>query len=318
MMYDNPFAEEVRENPYDDTPRLIFADFLDDSGDPLGQLIRVQIALTGLDRDDQRRTSLEKQEQAIIAQHGERWLEPLRRFGAEGISTRCFRRGLIERLRISAENFLVHGAAICQQSPALHTLCLTGLDNVFGRFSVFQLPRQIRGLDLTQCGLRNMDAAGMHWATMSCIEQLTDLDVRISKTTDGSIAQLCTRDLTNLQRLDVTACGLSAQSGLSLAACPTLSNLRTLKLSLNRIGDEGLIAIARSPNFGQLLELDVASNSITNDGGQAIARSTTLLSLQRVNLRANVLSNPQLADVSYYKNLASLREVDVRNNGIRP
>ncbi len=132
MIYDNPFAEEVRANPYDDTPRLIFADYLDDSGDPLGQLIRAQIGLAGLDRDDQRRAALEKQEQAIIAQHGERWLQPLRQFGAEGMSTRCFQRGLIERIRISAENFLMHGEAICLQSPALHTLCLTGWIGSFG------------------------------------------------------------------------------------------------------------------------------------------------------------------------------------------
>ncbi len=145
MNYDNPFAEEVRENPYDDTPRLIFADFLDDNGDPLGQLIRAQIALTHLAPDDDQRTPLEEQERAIIAEHGERWLEPLRQFGAEGISTRCFQRGLIERLRISAENFLLHADEICSQLPALHTLCITGLEQGFERLANAQLPSRSVG-----------------------------------------------------------------------------------------------------------------------------------------------------------------------------
>lgn len=315
MQYDNPFAEEVRENPYDDIPRLIFADFLDDSGDPLGQLIRVQIALTNMDRDDVQRTPLEKQEQSLIAQYGEAWLEPLRQFGAEGISTRCFQRGLIERIRISAENFLESADEICLQSPALHTLCLTGLENAFQRFARAQLPRQIRGLDLSPSRLRSMEEAEMNWPMIDCLEQLRELDLRLSKVSDNAIAQLCSRDLSNLQKLDLTACDLTPISGLALAACPTLVNLRSLKLSLNQIGDDGLAAIARSNNFGNLVELDLASNQITNLGANAVAQSSTLVSLQRLNLRANGIRNSQLSDPNNFTHLSRLREVDLRNNG---
>src|SRR4051794_28377170 len=42
------FLAAITESPDDDTPRLIFADWLDDHDDPLGEFIRLQIALEPL------------------------------------------------------------------------------------------------------------------------------------------------------------------------------------------------------------------------------------------------------------------------------
>lgn len=312
-MYDNPFAEEVRTNPYDDTPRLIFADFLDDNGDPLGQLIRVQIALTEYDPDDDRRTPLEKQEQALIAEHAEHWLAPLRRFGAEGLSSRCFQRGLIERIRISAENFLQHADELCLHYPALHTLCLTNIQAT-PQLDRAQLPKQIRGLDLSTSNLQSLENAGFNWPMMTCIEQLTELNLRLTRATDRAIGQLCTRNLSNLQRLDLTACGLTSSSGAAIAACPTLTNLRTLKLALNQLVDSGVAALGRSPFLNNLAELDLASNQIGDSGVQALAQAGALVALQRLNLRANVIHDKKWASVTNFKNMGSLKVVDLRNN----
>lgn len=313
-MYDNPFAEEVRENPYDDTPRLIFADFLDDNGDPLGQLIRVQVALAELDRDDQRRTSLEKQEQTLIDEYGERWLAPLRKFGAQGLSPRCFQRGLVERIRISASDFLSHAEELCLQCPALHTVCITNLDIAFRRFADAQLPKQIRGLDLSPCRLGSAAIEPLNWPMMVCIEQLTELNLRLTKASDTEITQLCSRNLSHLERLDLTACGLTAKSGFAIAACTTLTSLRVLKLGLNSLGDSSLISIARSASLGQLKLIDLASNGITNDGIAAVARSSTLVSLEHMNLRANIISNSKWASVTSFPHLSKLKEIDLRNN----
>jgi uncharacterized protein (TIGR02996 family) len=37
-----PFLADILANPYDDGPRLVFADWLEERGDPLGEFIRVQ------------------------------------------------------------------------------------------------------------------------------------------------------------------------------------------------------------------------------------------------------------------------------------
>ena len=45
------FLQRIRAFPDDDAPRLVFADWLDEQGDPRGEFIRVQIALAQLDRE---------------------------------------------------------------------------------------------------------------------------------------------------------------------------------------------------------------------------------------------------------------------------
>ncbi len=48
MTEEEAFLRAVTENPEDDTPRLIFADWLDDHDDPRGSFIRVQCELARL------------------------------------------------------------------------------------------------------------------------------------------------------------------------------------------------------------------------------------------------------------------------------
>src|SRR5438874_1078127 len=50
------FAQHIAASPDDDTPRLAYADWLDDHGDPaLGEFIRTQFALARLSSQDARR-----------------------------------------------------------------------------------------------------------------------------------------------------------------------------------------------------------------------------------------------------------------------
>ena len=125
MEYELPFIAEIRAHPEDDVPRLVYADFLEEAGDPQAELIRVQVELSApaARRADSPRTGDSRQE-AILAEYAEAWLEPLRALRAEGVSARSFQRGLIERVQITAENFLRHGEQLCRECPALHVLDL--------------------------------------------------------------------------------------------------------------------------------------------------------------------------------------------------
>ena len=48
------FLQRIRAYPDDDAPRLVFADWLDEQGDPRGDFIRVQVALAQLEREGRR------------------------------------------------------------------------------------------------------------------------------------------------------------------------------------------------------------------------------------------------------------------------
>src|SRR5262249_59714083 len=70
------FLARVCEQPDDDGPRLIFADYLDEAGDPRGAFIRLHCALANLPPDDPRRPELEDKEQALLARHYDAWPAP--------------------------------------------------------------------------------------------------------------------------------------------------------------------------------------------------------------------------------------------------
>src|SRR5687768_1673503 len=63
------------ENPEDDTPLLVYADWLDENGDEArAALIRLQCERERLDPDDPRATDLHQREQQIVAEHKQKWV----------------------------------------------------------------------------------------------------------------------------------------------------------------------------------------------------------------------------------------------------
>src|SRR5262245_11304094 len=64
----------VYADPHDDAPRLVYADWLDENGDPeRAEFIRVQIALANARDDDPRRPALAKREKQLLKAHGKVW-----------------------------------------------------------------------------------------------------------------------------------------------------------------------------------------------------------------------------------------------------
>ena len=50
MTHDEAFLQAIIDNPDDDAPRLIYADWLEERGDPRGEFIRVQWRWRGWQR----------------------------------------------------------------------------------------------------------------------------------------------------------------------------------------------------------------------------------------------------------------------------
>ena len=72
------FLAAIREAPDDDTPRLIYADWLDDHGDAdRAEFIRVQCEAERLGEFDPRRPELEERANELLAAHEKNWLGPL-------------------------------------------------------------------------------------------------------------------------------------------------------------------------------------------------------------------------------------------------
>jgi uncharacterized protein (TIGR02996 family) len=52
MLADRHFLDEIHAAPYEESPRLVYADWLEEQGDPRGEYLRLECELVGLKADD--------------------------------------------------------------------------------------------------------------------------------------------------------------------------------------------------------------------------------------------------------------------------
>jgi uncharacterized protein (TIGR02996 family) len=97
MTQDDAFLQAIIENPEDDTPRLVYADWLTDQDNPRGEFIRVQCRVARMDGADPIRKMLETSEGELLARHQEQWLGSLRPL----LSRWTFRRGFLDSVVVS-------------------------------------------------------------------------------------------------------------------------------------------------------------------------------------------------------------------------
>ena len=135
------FIRNIAESPADDFARLVFADWLDERNDPLGEFIRAQIALEVLyePRSDlvgelQREHSLqdgsplETRSAELLREHGEHWL------GTAATLTKPremhfrpeFRRGFVAAAQIGLSALTRQGGLIRSACPTLQKFIVFG------------------------------------------------------------------------------------------------------------------------------------------------------------------------------------------------
>jgi uncharacterized protein (TIGR02996 family) len=77
-----PFLAAIVADVNSDVPRLQYADFLDETGEPAhaarAEFIRVQCALEGMSKNDPRHDELRSREKALLRGHWREWFEPIR------------------------------------------------------------------------------------------------------------------------------------------------------------------------------------------------------------------------------------------------
>jgi len=71
MTHDEAFLQAIIEDPDDDSLWLVYADWLEESGDPRGELVRLQYTLSRLPVGDESRPALESRARRFAAEHGD-------------------------------------------------------------------------------------------------------------------------------------------------------------------------------------------------------------------------------------------------------
>ena len=290
------FLQRIRAYPDDDAPRLVFADWLDEQGDPRGAFIRVQLALAQLEVDpgaerlnrperEALRARLLATQQELLDAHEEEWTAPFRRYATRP----RFHRGFVEEVNVDAHNFVRHAHELFAAGPLRHIYLL--------------------------------DIGGMLPAVFQCplLSRLTALTIHASHAGEP-LARAVARSeyLRGLRRLDLSRNRFEADAAEQLASSTALAGLEELDLRENELGEAGARALAASPHLANVRVLELRGNRIGPPGAEAVAGSTRLTSLHRLGLAENDIGSPRIQSVARAYDLLRVPVLDLSMNEIGP
>lgn len=333
------FLTPIRARFRHDFPRMMYADYLDESPDPIdhdrAEFIRLQLALAKIPHDHPHRGSLTERQNELLLRRYDEWTSPFRGM-ADGFE---FHRGLIDSVTVCVNTFAAKGEELFRLAPIRRVRfadagrMIAKLVNVpllgrvrelmicngeFGDGGLNVLLRspyltKVRTLDLSFCGLS--DGGVRLLADTAALPRLHRLLLNDNQriTSDGMKRLAASESFGRLKALDVSANGIDGSGVDALASSTSLTRLHTLKLRANRIGDEGCHALSRSPLLARMLahdsRLELRHNGIGADGVTALANSPHMIACTSLDLSDNPVSDGALAalvDSPYAKRLTAL------------
>jgi len=337
------FFERIRDEPAEDGPRLIYADWLEENGQPdRAEFVRLLVALDRLPDDDPRRTELRERERALREANEVRWSADL----APLVTGWEFRRGVIDSVSVDTNQFLAAGAAIFDVAP-VRKVRFFGVGDRLTRLVQSPLLSHIRELDLSGNELGNR---GPILLTKSKhLGRLEALDLSFNEFGDrglqlfanspvcGGLRSLQITDngrfgvpglralaqsqyLTDLVRLDVSGNSLSDRAVRTLFDESATRTLRQLLLHGNRLGDTGTAAFVESFVFAKMAEqdrvIDLRRVEMGPTGARALAAARYLATVEALDLEGNFLGDHGLAALAASEHLTRVRVLSLRENRI--
>jgi len=307
-MSHDAFLDEIRADPEDTIPRLIYADWLEENGDPLAELIRVQCELAEMDVEADGRAELRNRERELLADYEQRFVEPLRRFAPHGIE---IRRGFIEELRIDTQTFFEHASEIVSLLPALCSLNLRKARKSLDELVHLPELQRVRFLDLRMADLG--DAGLRKLLESPHLRDLVELNLHGNSLSTKGVQALATSDsLRGLRSLKLGANRLTVTACRALATSPVLRDLQSLSLWSTGLSDKGIARLAETDRLSGLTRMDIGSNRISSTGIQTLANGPwNLQSLEAgYNDRFGVEAAQFLANGESMRELRHLRMIN--------
>ena len=319
MTQEEVFLQRITQNPDDDAPRLVYADWLEERGDAdRAEFIRLQCALARAAPDTPASTRLQRRQQRLLREHEAAWRGGLPKL--RGVRWGKFWRGFVAGATVT------RGPALAAAAPAL-----------FAAAPVQRL--HIEALDAA-------GAAGL--AAIPPTARLTHLRARPTNEyaaegeVNAAVPLAHLPQLSYLTELDLDYMGVGPAGAEALAASPYLGRLRVLTLGAGAVG-EGVRALLTSDRLASLTVLDLWNNSnITGEvlaavdplavrprlevlrlqgshlrgEGAVLARVVGALPLRELTVSWCVLGDAGAQALAGAAGLSSLRKLDITGNEI--
>lgn len=258
MDINESLLQEVLDHAADDSPRLVYADWLEEQGDPLAEFIRLQCEIAQLPPFDDSVPELQVLESELLVEHETAWIHDLKEIAV----TWTFRRGFVEFVEMSADDFLEHAESISSWAP-IQSLHLTGVE------------QHIAGV-----------------AKCDFLSQLSGLTIEDRRLRDAGLVKLANSQfISKIERLVLSGCGLTNKGLVGLVNFSNMHNLKLLDLSQNTIRATGIQALVGSPLARNLEALLLSDNAIQLPSAKHLANSNYLRNLKYLDLRWNPIPN---------------------------
>lgn len=293
----------VLAEPDDDAPRLAYADWLADNGQPeRAEFIRLQIERMRLPRRDPTRTYYGARELALWQAHSAQWLMVLPE-AVRGCAK--FERGFPTRVEPELVDFLKWDDSLWQVAPVttlwlgdrwLHDgIYREGVDKAREMRTLAAKPQlaHIRIIDTTENGYFGLEELDVFFTSphLSGLRELTLADISSGPQGDAIVPIVDgARDLSSLRTLSLEANAISDAGVEALLASRVLARLTVLVLANNNITDDGAERLASSPQLAKITSLYLYCNCIGDRGARALAASPHLRHLEELSLIGNDIS----------------------------
>jgi uncharacterized protein (TIGR02996 family) len=282
----------IRAAPDDDGPRLIYADWLVEQGDPRGEFIQLDCRMASAERFTAERRETAVRRSALLEQHRAGWLEPL---AAAGIQRALYHRGFVERisLRHPADLKLARELApvarfanilesLSSTTTALIPLGFDGFTVIADQLRELQAEAHLRELEIH----RFQPYAVEPLIALPCLRSLEKLVLRSPSTWVSEPAATrrladALAELPALRELEVSCFGLPSWPSqlrrltihqvihdFSLTAVP--DGIERLRVTMCDLRDAGVEELTRS-RAPKLRELTLLHTQITYAGAKKIA-----------------------------------------------
>lgn len=308
---------EIAARPDDDLPRLIYADWLEERGEPRGELIRLQCELAGGGCDHDRRRQLETREAEVAAREQATALALLK---PAGVGDLRFQRGMIEKVYLHGLSFLNRTRLLFRAAPTLRGVLFRAIDvsaSADGLKRFFEAPQtsNLTSLDFSKNTLGRRGAAMLAECTrLGRIEYLNLAETGLSGSGSESLSR--SSGLGAVRTWNLAANQLSPVDVKLLASARSLRRIETLILDRNHVGDAGLRAICRAPGFERLTTLSLADSSITPDGLRVLADSPVVTRLETLNLYHCRVGRTGASILASSSNFGRLKSLNLARCGV--
>jgi uncharacterized protein (TIGR02996 family) len=209
-MDESIFLQAILDEPEDDGLRLIFADWLDERGDPRAEFIRVQCELAKMSPKHPQRRQLQERERALLYKYERTWLAPVRPL----LRWHRFRRGFLDEVQLGAEVFFLNAEVVFSVAPVTHVHLLWA------------------------------NAVAPLLARCPQLARVLNLSLSYNHLTDAAVQALAVSPYPRrLKALHLRHNFIRNAGAEALAGAPALADLEVLDLTGNRIGNAGRQAL---------------------------------------------------------------------------